>query len=110
CRQRGILPRPRAELSESKQTQLTPPRLILASASPRRQELLRAAGYHFEIHPANIDEEDYPPALRPGNLAEFLARQKAEAISRFHPDDVVLGADTVVAFGDTILGKPEDPA
>jgi septum formation protein len=83
------------------------PRLILASASPRRQELLSAAGYIFEIHPADIDEDDHPP-LPPDQLAEFLAVRKAAVIAERFPDDVVLAADTVVAVADQILGKPAD--
>jgi nucleoside triphosphate pyrophosphatase len=86
----------------------SPPRLILASASPRRQQLLREAGYEFVVRPSHIDEDDYPPHILPADLAEFLAMQKAQAAAREHPQDVVLGADTVVAFGDTILGKPAD--
>jgi septum formation protein len=85
------------------------PRLILASASPRRQQLLRDAGYAFLVKPADIDEDDHAPML-PADLAEFLASQKAQAVARLHPHDVVLGADTVVAFGDEILGKPRDSA
>lgn len=87
-----------------------PPRLILASASPRRQELLRQAGYEFEVDPAGIDEDDFPGGLRPGDLAEYLARRKIEAVSPRHPQDVVLAADTVVAFADKALGKPKDAA
>ena len=83
------------------------PRLILASASPRRRELLTAAGYIFEIHPADINEDDHPP-LAPGELAEFLAVRKAAEIALRFPDDVVLAADTVVAIADQILGKPAD--
>ncbi len=83
-------------------------RLILASASPRRQQLLQEAGYAFIVEPANIDEEDHPPGLLPGELAEWLAVQKANSIADRHPDDVVLGADTVVALGSQILGKPAD--
>lgn len=83
-------------------------RLVLASASPRRQELLRQAGYVFEIHPADIDEDDHEPGLLPGDLAEYLAVRKAQAIADRRPDDIVLAADTVVAFGDQILGKPDD--
>jgi len=86
------------------------PRLILASASPRRQQLLREAGYVFEVHPADIDEDDHPPGLPPGDLAEFLARRKAEVVALLVPDDVVLAADTVVAYRETILGKPRDAA
>jgi septum formation protein len=84
------------------------PRLILASASPRRRELLYSAGYDFEVHPADIDEEDYPPGTLPGDLAQLLATLKAQALAAKFPNDVILAADTVVAFGDLPLGKPED--
>jgi septum formation protein len=84
------------------------PRLVLASASPRRRELLHVAGFDFEVHPADIDEDDHPISLLPGDLAEWLATQKAGEIARRFPNSIVLGADTVVAFGDSILGKPED--
>ena len=86
------------------------PRLILASASPRRQQLLRDAGYEFVVHPAHIDEDDHPARILPADLAEFLAAQKARAIAtdpQFR-HDVILAADTVVAFGDRSLGKPAD--
>jgi septum formation protein len=81
--------------------------LILASASPRRQELLRGAGYDFVVRPANVDEDGHPRML-PAELAEYLAAQKARHVARQFPNDVVLGADTVVAFGDTPVGKPAD--
>jgi len=84
------------------------PRLILASASPRRQALLRDAGFDFVIDPADIDEENFPEDLTPADLAEHLACEKAKAVAARHPDDVVLAADTVVAYGDTPLGKPAD--
>lgn len=84
------------------------PRFILASGSPRRQQLLRDAGFEFVVIPADINEDDHPPNLLPADLAEFLAAQKAHAVARKHPHDVVLGADTVVAFGDMVLGKPRD--
>lgn len=86
------------------------PRLILASASPRRQQLLREAGYEFVVQPADIDEDDHPPRMLPADLAERLAAQKAEAVAPRFRDDVVLAADTVVAFGDRPLGKPADAA
>jgi septum formation protein len=85
-----------------------PPRLILASASPRRQELLRGAGYAFDVIAANVPEDDNPPAMPPIALAQHLASLKAHAVGRQHPDAVVLGADTVVAFGDRVIGKPRD--
>src|SRR2546423_12518310 len=84
------------------------PRLILASGSPRRQSLLRDAGYAFITHPADIDEEAYPPGLAPAQIAEHLALAKAEAVAREYPADVTLGADPVVALGSRLLGKPID--
>jgi septum formation protein len=86
------------------------PRLILASASPRRQQLLSEAGYRFMVHPADIDEESYPATLMPVDLARRLAFEKARVIAERFPGDVVLAADTVVAFGDEPLGKPADAA
>ena len=79
--------------------------LVLASASPRRTELLRNAGMTFEVQPANIPEDPRPgePAR---DYAERLAREKAEAVARQRPQDVVLGADTVVVLDHQILGKP----
>ena len=90
------------------------PALVLASASPRRRELLRAAGLDFEIQPADIPEA-HLPSETPGRLAGRLARAKALAVAqRIGVSDpnatsvVVLGADTVVALGTRILGKPRD--
>jgi septum formation protein len=82
-------------------------RLVLASASPRRQQLLREAGYEFAVFPANIDEDSYPNLL-PIELARHLSFEKAKAVAGRFPQDVVLAADTVVAFGDRALSKPED--
>jgi septum formation protein len=89
-------------------TILPSPRLVLASRSPRRQELLREAGYQFDIDPADVDEESYPPSMLPADVALELARSKANKVSEAHQEDVVLGADTVVAFGDKVIGKPRD--
>ncbi len=69
---------------------------------------MHEAGYDFEVHPADIDEEDHPVGLLPTGLAQWLATEKARVIAERFPDATVLGADTVVAFGDMILGKPED--
>jgi septum formation protein len=85
------------------------PSLILASASPQRQSLLREAGYAFAIEPAEIDEERIPRGMLPSHAAVHLAVEKARVIASRHPEAVVLGADTIVAFGDTILGKPRTP-
>jgi septum formation protein len=83
--------------------------LVLASASPRRQELLRSAGIRFIVEPADVDETPLP-AERARDCAERLAREKALKIWRTHPEDLVVGADTVVVVDGTILGKPEDAA
>ena len=83
--------------------------IVLASASPRRQELLRNAGIPFVTQPADIDET---PIAGEGarECAERLAREKALAIWRMRPEDVVLGADTIVVVDEAILGKPVDAA
>jgi septum formation protein len=85
-------------------------RLILASASPRRQNLLREAGFHFLIHPADIDESAYPADFTASQIAQYLATAKAIAISQKYPGDVTLGSDTIVALGNNLLGKPTDAA
>ncbi|HUM06200.1 MAG TPA: Maf family protein [Terriglobales bacterium] len=83
--------------------------LVLASASPRRQELLRNAGVAFEVQPADIAEDPLPGEGAKA-CAERLAREKAEAIARLRPNNPVLGADTVVVIDGQVLGKPTDPA
>ena len=83
--------------------------LILASASPRRQELLRNAAIRFEVQPADIDETPLA-GESPHDCAERLAREKAITVSRKRPQDQVLGADTIVVIDKTILGKPRDAA
>lgn len=83
--------------------------LVLASASPRRQELLRKAGIAFEVHPAHI-AEDPLPGEDAKDCAERLAREKALAVAAQRPHDMVLGADTVVVIDGQILGKPLDAA
>jgi septum formation protein len=82
---------------------------VLASASPRRQELLHNAGILFTVHPANIAE--IPLAGEgPRDCAERLARQKAHAVLSQQPGKLVLGADTIVVVDGEILGKPRDEA
>ena len=80
--------------------------LILASASPRRADLLKHAGYDFVVDAADVDEDAYLDQYPPRELAAFLAYAKARQVAERHPKDVVLAADTVVAFGETCLGKP----
>jgi septum formation protein len=83
--------------------------LVLASASPRRQDLLRNAGIPFEVQPADIPEDPLPGEAAK-TCAERLAREKALAVSKRRPQDAVLGADTVVVVDSQILGKPADAA
>lgn len=85
-------------------------RLILASASPRRQSLLREAGYEFLIHPADLEESALASGvnLPPEDLPAYLARAKAEAVAVKFPNDVVLAADTIVALNADVIGKPAD--
>ena len=84
-------------------------RLILASASPRRRDLLRNAGFDFEVRPGQIVEEIQPGEL-PEDFARRAAREKALQIAVSLPrGGLVLGADTVVVIGGQTLGKPSDP-
>jgi septum formation protein len=83
--------------------------LVLASASPRRQELLRNAGIPFVLQPTDIPEVPQPGEA-PRAFAERMAREKALAVFRQRPDDFVLGADTIVVVDAEILGKPRDGA
>ncbi|MCM1333874.1 MAG: Maf family protein [Bacteroides sp.] len=83
--------------------------LILASRSPRRRELLTLITDQFTVRPAEGDEIA-DPSLSPARFVTELSAAKAREISADAPDDVVIGADTVVAFGKEILGKPRDTA
>ena len=83
--------------------------LVLASASPRRQELLRNASIPFEVQPTNIPEVPQPGEA-PRAFAERMAREKALAVFRLQPNNFVLGADTIVIVDAEILGKPRDRA
>lgn len=83
------------------------PRLILASASPRRRQLLAEHGYDFTVIPAEV-EEITPAHFTPREVVLWNARSKALAIARQHPQEIVLGVDTLVAFRGRIFGKPRD--
>lgn len=83
-----------------------PPALVLASASPRRRELLALLGVPFEVVPADIDEALDAPS--PTALVETLALEKARAVRALRPSAVVVGSDTVVVLDGRILGKPTD--
>ncbi len=79
--------------------------LILASASPRRAELLKQIGLDFSTHPANADETPLP-AESAEACVERLAREKALAVAAEYPEALVIGSDTSVVLGGDILGKP----
>ena len=83
--------------------------LILASRSPRRSELLEAAGISFEVLAADIDETPHPNEA-PAAYVERLAIEKAQAVLALRPGARVLGADTTVTIDGEILGKPVDEA
>jgi septum formation protein len=81
--------------------------LILASASPRRAELLRNAGIDFTVEPAHVPEQPFSNE-KPVEYAQRLARDKAHAVFARHSDSAVLGADTVVVVDEHLLEKPAD--
>lgn len=81
--------------------------IILASASPRRRELLAAAGIPFDVVVADVDESVIA-GERPDEYVRRVARMKAQAVSRDRPDALVLGADTTVVIDGDVLAKPAD--
>jgi len=83
------------------------PELILASSSPRRQELLRGIGIPFQVHAANINE-DQMGGEAPIAYALRVAQEKAQAVAVHYPQSYVLGADTIVVVDDEVLGKPRN--
>ena len=83
-------------------------RVILASGSPRRRELLSSLGVVFEVHSPDIEEVSQ--AATPSEVARDLALQKGRAIAAQYPGAVVIASDTVVALGQTQLAKPENGA
>lgn len=88
-------------------TRLAKLKVILASGSPRRHDLLHLIGVDHEVIPANADES-HTPGEKPDDHAERLARAKAEAIGADNAQCLVIGADTIVVVDDHILGKPRD--
>ena len=81
--------------------------IVLASASPRRRELFGLIGYSFEVRVSSADES-IASGLSRKEAVEILAKRKAEAVFAERPDDIVIGADTIVVADDRILGKPVD--
>ncbi len=88
---------------------MTTPRVVLASQSPRRRELLTLVGIPHDVRPADIDES-YLAGEQPGAHAERLAREKARVVARDRPDALVIGSDTIVVVDGDVLGKPRDDA
>jgi septum formation protein len=85
------------------------PRIILASASPRRKELLIKTGYKFDVIVSNIDEYNFPAEnTEPAEYAKQLALAKADDVAADYPDALIIGADTIADFDGKIIGKPKD--
>lgn len=80
--------------------------VILASASPRRKELLRLIFRDFRVIPSEFDESLVPSDLAPADHVLYSALMKARDVAETHGDSLVIGADTIVVVDDTILGKP----
>jgi len=83
------------------------PKIILASGSPRRSEILRFVGWEFEKHVADIDETEFA-GEKPGDYVRRLAKTKAETVAAHYENHIVLGADTIVVIDEQIVGKPKD--
>ena len=83
-------------------------KIILGSASPRRQELLKSLGIDFEIRVSDLKEK-YPKNLKKKEISEFLATQKSEHLSKMlKGEELLITADTIVVKGDRVLNKPKD--
>jgi septum formation protein len=82
-------------------------KIILASASPRRKQLLKQIGLEFDVVVSNVDEK-FNPRYKPRRQAEILSRQKAQAVAENIQNAVIIGADTIVSLGDDVIGKPKD--
>lgn len=84
------------------------PEWILASASPRRKEILQQLGMQIHVDPSNAPEPSRNPRETPAHYALRVARLKADAAAKCHPARLILAADTIVVIQNTILGKPKD--
>ena len=82
-------------------------KIILASTSPRRREILDLAGISFEVENSDTDET-ITGDVSPAEYVDELSLRKAGTVAKRHPDDIVIGADTIVTYDDRILGKPKD--
>ncbi len=81
--------------------------IVLASASPRRRELLERLGWHFDVVPADVEELKIPGEV-PSAMVMRLARLKGESVAASYPESLVISSDTTVALGSEIFGKPKD--
>ena len=82
-------------------------KIILASDSPRRRDILKLTGLNFSVCASAYDEDlDLP--LRPRELARYLSRRKAEAVAKRHRDTIIIAADTFIVIKDRLIGKPRD--
>lgn len=82
-------------------------KILLASNSPRRKELLTSLGFDFEVVSINCDEV-YPKDLNVENIAEFLSELKSNSFRKLENNEVLITADTIVAIDNEVLGKPKD--
>ncbi len=82
--------------------------LILASSSPRRAKLMKDAGLDFIVEPSHVDEDIHDEKMKPEEFVCELAKLKAVHVAGKYPNDIVIGADTIVVYEDQILGKPKD--
>ena len=87
---------------------MTTPPVILASKSPRRQELLKLMDINFRVVLKEVDES-YPEGLSPAEIALYIAEKKCRAFDEIVADEAVVTADTIVSIDGQILGKPESP-
>ncbi len=83
------------------------PPIILASKSPRRQELLKLMGFDFQVVLREVDES-YPPGLSPSEIAVYISEKKAKAFDLLIENEIVITADTIVSLDGKIMGKPEN--
>lgn len=88
----------------------TRPRLVLASGSPRRREMLAGLGLDFEVRPVDLDETPHPGEAAEPYVSRLAHEKAAAAVALGRPGELVLAADTVVVLDGELLGKPADPA
>jgi septum formation protein len=95
-------------VTESPTKKSETPRLVLASSSPRRRELLGSLGLNFEIIKPDVDEEAFNlDHLIPADVVKFLSRTKAQEVFKYNTDALVIGSDTIVVLNGQVFGKPK---